>query len=586
MKKILCLTLALCLVLGLLSGCGSQAASATEPSSTSAAEDSAQTAAAEPAGEEPAAEEAAEAEAPADAVSSEEAEVPEEPEADDGRPFPAPAEPLTYPIADHDVTFSYCYEHMPVLNSVGFDDYSQNPTWQYAQEATGVDLTWVPLAPGSSGTTMSLWIASGDMPDITGVFSYSDGQDAAVEQDLIVTLDGQEEHYPDFMAMLESNEEFHQQSLSESGLLHCFTLMTDMPRRKDAGMMIRQDWLDELGMEIPETIDDLTEVLHAFKDNYNAGIGLYSGMATDTYSLCNAYGIAAFNMFDKFWYQVDGEVRMGMIQPEYKEYLTLLHGWYEDGLINEELMMQMGMAMNGSVDQINGSQIGVWYGWVDSIPAWTETIGGNVKISAMPDPVLHSRDILKLGGNTGSVKGDESFYITTSCAEPEKAMEFMNWFYTEDGILAANYGVEGVTFEYNEEGQPEFTDLIIHNDLGLPAVNATQAYAIYSIGTYQYVERYDSMYTEDELNAFSVIEEHKTAEYDYSDKVSYTPEEVQEYSAIMSDIDTYLGTAVLSFVTGDRSLDEFDQYVDEIRAMDIDRVIEIKQAAYDRYVGK
>ena len=194
MKKILCLTLALCLVLGLLSGCGSQAASATEPSSTSAAEDSAQTAAAEPAGEEPAAEEAAEAEAPADAVSSEEAEVPEEPEADDGRPFPAPAEPLTYPIADHDVTFSYCYEHMPVLNSVGFDDYSQNPTWQYAQEATGVDLTWVPLAPGSSGTTMSLWIASGDMPDITGVFSYSDGQDAAVEQDLIVTLDGQGEH--------------------------------------------------------------------------------------------------------------------------------------------------------------------------------------------------------------------------------------------------------------------------------------------------------------------------------------------------------------------------------------------------------
>ena len=55
--------------------------------------------------------------------------------------------------------------------------------------------------------------------------------------------------------------------------------------------------------------------------------------------------------------------------------------------INEELMMQMGMAMNGSVDQINGSQIGVWYGWVDSIPAWTETIGGNVKISAMPDGI-------------------------------------------------------------------------------------------------------------------------------------------------------------------------------------------------------
>ena len=588
MKKILCLMLALCLVLGLMAGCGSQTSSTPE---TAAAEEASSAAAEEASA--PAAEVSAEApeevpeEAPAEASAEEPAASAEEPEEtpDDGRPFPAPANPLSYPVADHDVTFSYCYEHMPVLNSVGFDDYSQNPTWQYAQEATGVDLEWVPLAPGSSGDTMSLWIASGEMPDITGVFQYSDGQDAAVEQDLIVTLDGQEEHYPDFLAMLESNEEFHQQSLSESGLLHCFTLMTDIPRRKDAGMMIRQDWLDELGMDIPETIDELTAVLHAFKDNYGAGIGLYSGMATDTYSLCNAYGIAAFNMFEKFWYQVDGDVRMGMIQPEYKEYLTLLHGWYEDGLIDEELMMQMGMAMNGEVDQINGSKIGVWYGWVDSIPAWTNTIGGNAKISAMPDPVLKKGDVLKLGGNTGSVKGDESFYITTSCAEPEKAMEFMNWFYTEDGILAANYGVEGVTFEYNAEGQPEFTDLIIHNELGLPAVNATQAYAIYSIGTYQYVERYDIMYSEEELNAFNVIEEHKTAEYDYSDKIPMTGDETATYYSIMSDIDTYLATAVLSFVTGDRSLDEFDDYVAEIKAMNVDEAIAIKQAAYDRYVG-
>jgi len=274
-----------------------------------------------------------------------------------------------------------------------------------------------------------------------------------------------------------------------------------------------------------------------------------------------------------------------MIQPEYKEYLTLLHGWYEDGLIDEELMMQMGMAMNGEVEQINGSKIGVWYGWVDSIPAWTNTIGGNVKISAMPDPVMNKGDILKLGGNTGSVKGDESFYITTSCDAPEKAMEFMNWFYTEDGIIAANYGVEGITFEYNADGQPEFTDLIIHNDLGLPAVNATQAYAIYSIGTYQYVERYDIMYSEEELNAFNVIEEHKTAEYDYSDKIPMTGEETMTYFSIMSDIDTYLATAVLSFVTGDRSLDEFDDYVAEIKNMNIDEAIAIKQAAYDRYVG-
>ena len=581
MKRIVCLLIILCLAFGLMAGCGSTSASTQDASAASAASAAAseETPEAEPEAEPETA--VPEGSAVEPDSSAEELEAPE----DDGRPFPAPANPLTYPVADGDVTFTYCYEHMPILNAMGIDDYSENPAWLYAQEATGVNLEFVPLATGSSYNTMSLWIASGDLPDITAVFTYTDGLDAAVEDDLIVSLEGKEEHYPDYRAMLDSNEEFCKECLSDSGKLHTFNLMTNEPRRTTRGLMIRQDWLGALGMDIPETIDELTAVLRAFKANYNAGIGLYSGMATDSYSLCNAYGIAAFNTFQKYWYQVDGDVRMGMIQPEYKDYLTLLHGWYEEGLLNEEIMMTAGLAMNGDSDQVNGSQIGVWFGWIDSIPAWTETIGGDVKITAMPDPVMNKGDILKLGGNTGSVKGDEGFLITTCCADPDTAIEFMNWFYTEDGIITANYGVEGVTFEYNEEGKPEFNDVIIHNELGLPAVNATQAFAIYSIGTYQYIDRYDVMYTEEELQAFSIVDAHKTAEYNYSDYVTLTTEESGTYSTIISDVNTYLSTAVLSFVTGDRSLDEFDQYVSELKAMNLDEAIKIKQEAYNRWAG-
>lgn len=68
-----------------------------------------------------------------------------------------------------------------------------------------------------------------------------------------------------------------------------------------------------------------------------------------------------------------------------------------------------------------------------------------------------------------------------------------------------------------------------------------------------------------------------------SGALSLTAEESAQYSATFSDIRTYTQQNILAFITGSRSIDEFDDYVAEIEGMGIEDCTAILQDALDRY---
>lgn len=65
-----------------------------------------------------------------------------------------------------------------------------------------------------------------------------------------------------------------------------------------------------------------------------------------------------------------------------------------------------------------------------------------------------------------------------------------------------------------------------------------------------------------------------------------TADETTDFNTIWSDIATVVTEATVKFITGDRSLDEFDAFTAELEQMGIQECIDIKQAAYDRYINK
>lgn len=96
-----------------------------------------------------------------------------------------------------------------------------------------------------------------------------------------------------------------------------------------------------------------------------------------------------------------------------------------------------------------------------------------------------------------------------------------------------------------------------------------------------YYKYSDAMKAADEIWSYNV-------EYDYTipTAVAMTADEGSEYSTIYADIDTYVSENLSKFMTGDKSFDEWDAFIDQVYDMGIEDCIEIYQTAYDRYMAR
>ena len=168
--------------------------------------------------------------------------------------------------------------------------------------------------------------------------------------------------------------------------------------------------------------------------------------------------------------------------------------------------------------------------------------------------------------------------IASTCAYPEIAALWLDYRYTDEGRLLLNYGVEGEGFEY-VDGEPQLTELIT----GAENINFGLAmYATVFLG-YNEPERMWSTYSDAQMASLDIWKMGDN-EYGYSANAIMNTQEQETFSRAYSDINTYLLAEIVRFVIGDRSLDEFDDYVADVKAMGIDACIECKQAALDRYL--
>lgn len=116
---------------------------------------------------------------------------------------------------------------------------------------------------------------------------------------------------------------------------------------------------------------------------------------------------------------------------------------------------------------ING-QIGVYEDSPTSIADWKQYALNveTVEVSFFPNLVDEN------GNNTWGeeqqvIDSRSAMSITTTCQNPELALEVLNYFFTEDGATMANYGIEGYSFNYDKNGEVEYTELLTNSEYQL-----------------------------------------------------------------------------------------------------------------------
>lgn len=163
----------------------------------------------------------------------------------------------------------------------------------------------------------------------------------------------------------------------------------------------------------------------------------------------------------------------------------------------------------------------------------------------------------------------------------------MDYFYTEEGIEFANFGIEDVSYTVDDDGNHEFTDLLKNDPDGFD-----QALMKYTTASGINVGIQLTEFVQDKNNPAAVeavdnwTSNQEAAEHFYP-LVSFTDDELREKTNIESAISTYVQEASMKFIIGDMDIEtEYDSFIETLKGMQIERLIEIYQTAYDRYMAR
>ena len=175
--------------------------------------------------------------------------------------------------------------------------------------------------------------------------------------------------------------------------------------------------------------------------------------------------------------------------------------------------------------------------------------------------------------------------ISTNCTNPELAAKWVNFWYTEEGQTLSAWGIEGVSFEYDEEGKPAYNDNVLNNPDFFMTNFAIAFYCASQTPSVSSSTKDWPNYRQETIDAFMLWTESGDAQYVLPSNLSLTVEENERSANLLADIDTYAEENVMKFITGENSFDMWDEFIGTIESMGIDECIEIYQASYDRYVA-
>ncbi len=516
------------------------------------------------------------------------------------------------PVVEDEVTLSYFLGYETAgLKYIDGGTLDNQQVWKWLQENTGVTFDLTVVDKANESDKFNLMIASGDYTDMFSIANYAAGAEAAYEEEVIIELtDYIEEYMPNYWTIINSDQKIYDEVQDANMNLVIYPIKDEVANPGGLGTFIRMDWLEELDLEVPQTYEELTDVLRAFKTEKGATepMSLFSTVSLQNGLLMGGFGASAelsanamgTNYANSF-YQVDGEVVYGATQEGTRKYLSWLHDLYEEELINFENMQNRETNPFGELNATaaaNGST-----GYIFS----NQPFGGNYSAMAASQfgdencnwwPV---QDVAEEKGQTIPFYEENTLVdtsaaqisISTQCDDVEAALQFLDFGYSYEGALMYNFGFqkgsgEGTyeTWDY-VDGKPTFDG----DALAQVADTTNIASGIVSTKDLAGIvvdTRLSFEFGERELSCFSAWSTNKNTSNNLGSDVTLTAEEGTDASAIYSDIITHVGTCALQFINGDLDINDdavWDDYVATVEAMNIAELTDIIQTAYDRVNG-
>lgn len=457
------------------------------------------------------------------------------------------------------------------------------------EKATGISAEWT-HDNGNTDEWFNMLFAEGKYTDVIMYefeAKYPGGLKAANEDGIAICLnDIIDEYMPNFKAWMENNPDLAARLLDENGNIYGIPSITEPGAATTSGIIIRKDWLDALKLPMPATIEEWHDTLTAMKDTYGlAPIVAQANQFLRRGAIVNAY-VPLCSGNDRYSVNDNGEVVYTLATDAYREYLTVMAQWYDEGLFNKDFVT---FDYNTVRAMMLNNEAGVMWGLggsgIQNLMNDAKTANPDLNLEACPTAVKEKGDKV-LYNSAGDLVGPVRAVITPACEDVEAAARWLDYFWGEEGYLLFNFGEEGVTYTM-ENGVPTYTDMILNNPDGLTISEALADYAGVAAGSYTSIASKDYLvgyYSPVPQAAAAIATWGETGVGTYTlYGMKLMDEEKERFSVISTELNTYVDEMLIKFVIGTEDIDtKWDSYLADCKKFGLEEAVAIQQAAYDR----
>lgn len=478
--------------------------------------------------------------------------------------------------------------------------YEEHPIVKKVEELTGLTLKFIHPPTGDDGTFFNMTIASGDYPDIflTTKFSeiYPGGIQGAVQDGVLADNNALVRQYAkNFLYYMSlADPDTYRNTADDDGNLTLGTpFACDYIRGiNNMGFICRKDMLDKYSLEVPRTIDELTNVLRALKQNgveVPMALGTLSNYRyTDSNFLSGAFGV----MMNGYQVDENGQVFYSRANEGYRAYLKQMAAWYDEGLIdrdfvNRDVKDALKMLYN---DRTAFCVIGNWQ-TTEAISLGTEA-NPDFAIYPVRVPRLNDPEQAYHLGNPLAEGGVGDMLISSTCKNPQAAAKLLDYLYDMELAELAYWGTgvqeDGTaTYVINEDGLHAYGDAIMNNpDWPYETIRHKYTLQIFQRQLLEEPERFE--YSDPMCQTCWDEWGYKTDRSGrLPESISRTIAEDNVFTRNQVEIETYSDEMIYKFITGGAKVDEqWDEFVQNMNNMGLEENVRIQQAAYKRWLER
>ncbi len=450
---------------------------------------------------------------------------------------------------------------------------------QKYEEMSNIHMEYQEVPADGFAENKQLLFASNELPDVflkCGINANEVATYGVTSGQLMILDDLIAEYAPNLTKLFEENPTLKQATMASDG--HIYTIPAidlSATGKMDFKQWINTKWLDAVGKEMPTTLEEFKDVLIAFRDEDPNGNGEHDEIPlgirepSSVYSLGGSFGLG-HQLKDTYNVDENGKVHNWLCDDAFKEYLIYLNDLYQEGLLWQDYYKNDRPAWRSN---LAGELYGAMY-----MPYSDVFLNCELDYSGFEPLIGPTGEKFWPDANTGVNLG--SFALSNTCADPEAAIRWVDYFFSEEGGLFFAFGEEGTHYYRDENGLPRFNDEILNAEEGfmtaLGKINMVPGGGFPCLRN----DETDGVVASDQTKAAAAVLEPYLPKAYYA-KPSVGADDMDRVVAIEQDLNTYRDEAVTRFIIGEWDFGMWDEYCQTLEQIGIRELEEIYQKALD-----